>query len=183
MAAEQGDRAFRFVGTLALWRNIVVGVLASIACIVGAVALARYHSDWTSGDFKVTHRACRPPEAHTSCSGGGSSCTTHRVATCSSLRVDGFSQAFAASFVEPELPPEVGASVRVFYDPGDRSKAFLAHNDFVDAHKTWLTAGLTVACLASAAGAGFTYYMRNSVWAQRVAAGSAVFSMTTGNGL
>jgi hypothetical protein len=69
--------------------------------------------------------------------------------------------------------------VKVFYDPHDEKKALLAHDDYLDEHKTWIIAALAIACVASAANAGVAYYLRGSHLAQRISGGMAVVGMTS----
>lgn len=178
---EKGDEALRFVGTVELWKNIVVSTLVAVGTVVGIVALVRYHSDWTHGRFKVSEATCDPPHSQTTCH--NDRCTTKQAVSCPKLHVDGFSQAFAADYVQPAKPPTVGSEVKVFFDPKDKSQAFLAHNDFVDEYKSWIIAGLVLLLLGAASSAWFQYYVRGSHMAQRVAGGAAVFDMATGRGL
>lgn len=179
-SAEKGDEALRFVGTVELWKNIVVAVLVGAATLVGIVALLRYHSDWKSGRFRVTEATCAPPHPETTCD-SENRCHTKRVAHCSKITVDGISQPFVAAYAEPDTPPAVGDEVEVFYAP-DKTKAFLAHDDFVDEYKGWIVAGLVLLLVGTSASAWFQYHVRHSHLAQRVAGGAAVFDMATGRG-
>lgn len=174
---DKGDEALRFVGTVELWKNILVSLFFALAGIVGAVALARYHSDWKSGEFAVKQATCDPPQTHTSCHKG--SCTTKKEVTCTAIDVDGFATPFVAQYVEPTKPPAAGAKVKVFYDPTDKSQAFLSHNDWVDEYKAWLIGFLALVVLGLGFSAWFQYYVRGSHLAQRVAGGAAVFQMVT----
>lgn len=177
---EQGDDALRLVGTVELWKNIIVSGLLCVVGIAVIVALVRYHHDWKRGSFGVKSVHCDAPHTHTSCDDDHDHCSTTRVTHCSAIVVDGFAQPFSADFVEGKQPtPTVGAHVDVFYDPHDKAKAMLAHNDFVDAYKTWIIVGLAVLCASAAVSAGFQYYVRNSHLAQRVAGGAAVFQMVS----
>lgn len=174
---DKGDDALRFVGTVELWKNIIVALLFAIAGIVGAVALARYHSGWTSGEFAVTKATCDPPTKRTSCH--KDDCTTKEVVQCTAIDVQGFATPFVAQYTEPTKPPAVGAKVKVFYDPADKSQAFLAHDDWVDEYKGWLIGFLVLMVLGLGFSAWFQYYVRGSHLAQRVAGGAAVLQMVT----
>ena len=173
---DKGDKALRVVGVFEIWKNIVVSLVIAILCSVGVVALLRYHSDWKHGEFKVTNVHCQAPTQHKSCNDG--SCKSYAVTSCS-VTVDGFDVPFSTSYTAPDTPPSVGASAKVFYDPKDKSRAFLAHDDFLDAYKTWFFIGLVVLIVSALASAGFQYYVRGSHLAQRVEGGVAVFNMAT----
>lgn len=178
---ETGDDAIRFVGKMKLWTDIAVGVLFSVGLIVCIVAMAVYHADWKSGAFAVEDIRCAAPEHKTSCN-GKYGCHSFTVTQCTHMRLKGFAQTFTTQYVAPAKPPTVGETVRVFYDPKDRSQSFLAHDDFADEHKKLIIGGLTLVLLAVSVSTWFQYFVRKSHLAQRVAGGAAVFDLATGNG-
>ena len=173
---DKGDDALRFVGTVELWKNIVVSVVFALAGVVAIVAVVRYHSGWKSGDFKVTQAQCSTPSTQQSCT--GKKCSTSTVTHCSKLGVDGFAP-FVTQYTHPAQPPSVGESVKVFYNPSDKKQAFLAHDDAIDEYKGWIIGALALVVLGLGFSAWFQFYVRKSHLAQRVAGGGALFDMVT----
>lgn len=178
---EKGDEALRFVGKVKLWMDIGLATVLGLATLVSIVAILAYHADWKQGSFMVTKAECGAPERKTSCDDQGK-CDAHMVTHCSALNVEGFDQTFTAEYREPSKPPTVHSKVKVFFDPKDKSKAFLAHDDFVDENKLWIILGLSLFLAAAVASAWFQYYVRRSHLAQRIMGGTAVFDLATGNG-
>lgn len=174
---DPGDHALRFVGTVELWKNIVMSSLVGLVTLVAIVLLVRYHAGWQHGEFEVKASQCGAPQSKTRCDSHGN-CSAYTLTSCT-MHVDGFDEAFTAGYDSPAKPPAVGARVKVFYDPADKSKAFLAHNDFVDDFKIWLILGLALICLGAFFTAWFQYHVRDSHMAQRVEAGAALFRMAT----
>ena len=173
---DTGDKALRFAGTVELWKNILGSLVVCIGCGVGIYYLLQYHSDFAHGAFKVDSIHCDPPATHTDCANGR--CTTKTTTHCPNIRLHGFPQPFVAEFTLPAKPPDVGATMKAYYDPADRSKtAFLAQNDFVDAHKPWILAALGAVCLSSAFWGWFQFHVRKSHLAQRVAGAGGVLGL------
>lgn len=175
---DKGDDALRFVGTVELWKNVVVSTLIGIGIVVGIVALLRYHSGWRSGTFTATSVTCDPPAKVRQCHDG--KCTSKTVTRCPDIRLDGFAQSFVGEY--DTSPPTTGSAVRVVYDPTDPSKAELARNDPIDEYKSWIIAGLVLVLAGVTLSAWFQYHVRHSHLAQRVAGGAAVFDMVAGRG-
>lgn len=172
-----GDATLRTVGTIKLWWDIIRGVMVLIILVVLFVALMRYHARWKSENAKVANSVCDKPHAHTSCSNSGKNCSTTNLVSCR-LHLNGFTQQFATDFNEGKQP-SAGDTVKVYYDPTDRSQALLAKDDMFDDHKTmmlWILVGIGVVVTISIV---VQFVLRNNKIAQRVAGGAAVFDLAT----
>lgn len=172
---DTGDKAVRFAGTVELWKNIVISTVLCIVSVVAIVVLLRYHADYAHGDFKVASIKCNAPTTATDCNHG--SCSTKTITHCPTIRLDGLPKSFAGDYTLPAKPPAEGGTLKVFYNPEDKSEAFLAQNDAIDEYRNWILLGLVVVCLSSAFAAWFQFSVRNSHLMQRTAAAGGVLNL------
>lgn len=175
-----GDKVLRTVGTVKLWWDIIKGCLIILLIIVLAVGIAQYHARWKADTFSVKDITCAAPHTVTSCNNNGS-CSNTSLSECT-ITLDGFKQTFSSSYKAGVSPPTAGQTVKVFYNPRDRSDALLARDDFVDDHKTVLITVLAIVMLLVLVGVVVQFVVRKSHLAQRVAGGTAVFSLASGQG-
>lgn len=173
-----GDTALRAVGTAKLWWDIASGVVVFGVLIALLVTLLRYHQRWKSEQAEVHAVHCDAPKAITTCEKGG--CTTHHTQYCT-LALDGFSAAFKTNYAAGAVP-KAGDTVKVFFNPSDRSEALLAKDDFFDDHKAVLAWSLVGLGLVVVVSVGVQFALRKNRTAQRVAGGAALFTLATGHG-
>ena len=160
-AAKTFGQGVQGLGTFAIWKNIIGGVVAALILSLVTVAAANYHRSWKLKTCAVTSVECDPPQTTRTCD-AHNNCTTGEVQRCT-VHLKGchsISSTFSGSH------PDAGDEVKVYYNPADESQSMLASQDFIDAHKPWILLSLICIIILVLASAAVQYAFRTNKFLQ-----------------
>ena len=172
-AMNSADTVLRTVGTIKLWWGIVRGAIISVILVILVVMLIRYHQNWRYELTKVQHIACNKPSDEYD----KNAQTSKIVETCT-LHLSGFKQPFWSTYDVGKVP-SVGGTVKVYYNPSDRSSAMLGNDSFFSEHKTKLICVIVGVIIVILVTMVVQFTLRHNRIAQRVAGGAAVFDIAS----